>query len=183
MIPMVSRPGSPTLGRAQKGFLLVLAALFWAAAEAGVSAADDGSNTSFFAEANRLRAAHGAPPLKANMRLACAARLHAADMAATGRLSHQGSDGATLTTRLARVNYRFARAAENVAQAGRDSQKVLALWMESPGHKRNLLNPHLTEAGLGRAHRLATGETFWGLVLGTRFSAAPSTPRVKPSCP
>jgi uncharacterized protein YkwD len=169
-------------GRAQQGRLLMLAALIWAAAGVGVSAAD-GSDTRFFAEANRLRAAHGAPPLTIDARLACAARLHAADMAATGRLSHQGSDGTTLTTRLARVNYRFTRAAENVAQAGRDSRKVLALWMASPGHKRNLLDPHLTEAGLGRAHRLATGETFWGLVLGSRFSAAPSTPGVNSSCP
>jgi hypothetical protein len=55
-------------GRARHGFLGILAALFWAAAGAGVAVADERPDTRFFAEANRLHTAAGRATSNASTR-------------------------------------------------------------------------------------------------------------------
>jgi uncharacterized protein YkwD len=88
---------------------------------------------------NARRAGAGLPVLRADPRLQAAALAHARWMAAHRSLTH-GGDG-TLQSRLAAYGYPRHAAAENVAQCGEASTAV-ALWLNSPGHRANLLGPY-----------------------------------------
>lgn len=130
--------------------------------------AGDDAPAGALAAVNAARAAAGIAPVRAAPGLACAAARHVRDIAARHVLDHAGADGADLAVRLARAGYRFARAAENLARAGTDAAGVVALWEASPGHRRNLLDPAVTEAGI--AHIGTADGTYWVLDL-----AAPAT--------
>ena len=98
---------------------------------------------------NQERAAMRLPPLRWDTELAGLARLHAADMRATGTISHHSSaDGADFAARLARTDYRASKAAENVALDDSVDHAHRGL-MNSPGHRRNILDEALTAVGVG----------------------------------
>lgn len=114
---------------------------------------------------NALRAQNGLPSLRASPSLARVAQAHACDNAAQQSYSHAGSDGSTLTDRLARGRYKLGRAAENTGLgfAG-NPERMMSFWVNSPRHRDNLLDPGVTELGLG----LADGaKPAWVLVLAT----------------
>lgn len=117
------------------------------------------------ASVNYQRKAAGLAPLAAQAALERAAQDHACDNAATGRMSHAGSDGSTLPQRLKRVGYAFRAASENVAEGFMDAPSVMAGWMGSKGHRRNILDRGVAEIGIGLA--LGRGGTvFWTMDLG-----------------
>ncbi|MFN2377828.1 MAG: CAP domain-containing protein [Candidatus Binatia bacterium] len=96
---------------------------------------------------NVERKARGLNPLAWDGVLGRLARLHGEDMRKVGRSSHNSSkDGASYSTRLARTSYRTSAAAENVAY-NRDVVKAHRALMDSPGHRRNILDPGLTALG------------------------------------
>jgi hypothetical protein len=103
-----------------------------------------------FELANQERAKAGAPPLKWNNNLAIAARLHSNEMARQKQLSHQFSDEAELGARLAQQGTRFDADAENVGFAS-SADELHSGWMNSPGHRTNMLNPKYDEMGVGIA--------------------------------
>jgi uncharacterized protein YkwD len=103
---------------------------------------------------NRERARAGVPAVTADARLTAAAQKWAAEMARTGRLDH-GDVGA----RLKAEGYSYSTLAENIAQGQRSPEEVVASWMNSPGHRRNILNPAFRHAGAGRSG------AFWCLDL------------------
>lgn len=151
--------------------LVLAAALFacggvsaWSADGGGASAGRNAHmGAAAIAAVNAARTEVGHGPLSYSPRLACTARRHAEDIAARGTLDHVGADGATLGVRLWRDGYRYARAAENLAKAGNDPRAVAALWAESPGHRRNMLNGGLTEAAVARV--TAGGWAYWVMVM------------------
>jgi len=100
---------------------------------------------------NIERANHGVSPLAWNGSLAHAARLHSEDMAQNAFMSHTGSDGSTPWERMDRVGFRYSSAAENVFSGQRSPEQVVSTWMGSDGHRRNILDPNLTELGVGVA--------------------------------
>ncbi len=106
----------------------------------------------------------GAPPLILSRQLATAAQGHAQDMANSHRLSHSGSNGSTLQSRIDSTGYGWAAIGENVAMGQPDPAAVMASWMNSPGHRQNILNPDFTELGLGYAEQ--AGERYWVQVFG-----------------
>lgn len=116
---------------------------------------------------NSLRAGAGAAPVQANRTLARIAQGHACDNAARNSYSHSGSDGSDLTRRLTRGGYDFRAAAENTGLGHDSAQQMLDFWTRSPGHRANMLDPALREAGLGRT-RTAGGRNVWVLVMGRR---------------
>jgi uncharacterized protein YkwD len=90
-------------------------------------------------------------PLLHSPALQAAAQAHADDLARTGRgLSHRGSDGSDLQTRLRRAGVTACAAAENLAQGTPDIRSTLAQWMASDAHRANILNPQVTQFGLAR---------------------------------
>jgi uncharacterized protein YkwD len=109
-------------------------------------------------EINRVRAAHGVPALRADPRLARAARAHSRDMVARGYFAHRSPSGAGLVARVARTGWlrgrRRWRLAENLAWGTGPlaaPEAVVAAWMDSPPHRRHLLDRRLRLAGIGVA--------------------------------
>lgn len=117
---------------------------------------------------NDARARNGLPALRTNSRLMEAARLHAEQMAAYQRSDHSisGAQYPTMQSRLAAVGYEYSRAAENVAWNQRSAQEAVNTWMNSSGHRVNILSAQLTEIGAAMA-RSSKGEPYWIQVFGT----------------
>jgi len=99
---------------------------------------------------NRERQNAGLPPLKHSAKLARAARAHSENMARQGRLDHV-LDGKGPTERLAEAGYTSFGWGENVAAGQRTPAEALASWLQSPGHRGNILNGNYTEIGVGIA--------------------------------
>lgn len=120
---------------------------------------------------NKERAAVGCPTLLPNDILMQVAQAHSQDMADRDFFDHTGADGRSMTQRMRDAGYRYARAAENLA-AGVDSPaKVVALWMQSPGHRINILNCQLRETGVGYVvdvHDPLDYGVYWTQDFGTR---------------
>ena len=70
-------------------------------------------------------------------------------MALQDFFSHTGIDGSTMTQRIGVAGYQFSSAAENIAAGYTTPEEVVGGWMNSPGHRANILNPNLTEIGVG----------------------------------
>ncbi len=115
---------------------------------------------------NATRAKAGLDTLRENPQLRRAAADLADDLPRCGRFSHQGCDGSDLRERLARAGYPLAFAAENLAHGPASAADTLAAWLESPGHRENLLRPELREAGITQGELL--GQPLWVMVLGSR---------------
>lgn len=102
----------------------------------------------FFQAANRERAARGLPAYQWDETLAVAARKHASLMAKEKELSHQLRGEAPLDERVAQAGGRFSSVGENIA-IGTDTPGIQMGWMESPGHRANILDAHFTALGVG----------------------------------
>ncbi len=98
--------------------------------------------------------------------LARAALDHARDLAAFGRLSHKGSDGAGPADRVSRAGYQWAIVAENVASGAETADEVVTGWLESPSHCSNLMNPLFTEMGVAYAASPDANGIYWAQVFG-----------------
>lgn len=123
---------------------------------------------------NQVRAQEALRPLTDRAELREAAQAHAQDIAGRGVLDHRGSDGSKLSDRLHRVHYDYSIAAENLADGTVDAAATVSLWMQSPGHRANLLLPDVREVGIGHVQisdpRYPGGEhDYWVLVLGRRL--------------
>jgi len=117
---------------------------------------------------NQHRRAAGCGELVRNTALARAAQAHARDMARNDYVSHTSLTGASFTTRMSQAGYRYSWAAENTAAGFRTPKAVVAAWMQSPGHRANILNCRLTESGVGYAYnRGSTYGAYWVQVFAT----------------
>ena len=105
---------------------------------------------------NGFRAAHGLSQLRIDSSLVGLASEHSADMARRESLDHDGF----MTSR----GPRGARA-ENVAYGCKDPACVIQQWVNSSGHRRNMLIPGLTRYGLASATS-PSGRTYWTLLVG-----------------
>ena len=105
---------------------------------------------------NGFRASHGLSQLRTDGTLAALASEHAADMAQRDSLDHNGF----MTQR----GPRGARA-ENVAYGCKESACVIQQWVNSSGHRKNMMIPSLTRYGLASATS-ASGKKYWALEVG-----------------
>lgn len=98
-------------------------------------------------------------PLRFNEGLARAARMHARDIGPRGALEHVGADGSRLSDRLNRLGVWQGVIAENIGTSEDDPRQVVIQLLvddgvPSRGHRHNLFNPELHQAGCGTApHR------------------------------
>ena len=97
---------------------------------------------------NAVRAQAGLPPLQADPRLVQAAREHSANMARHNTIGHTLDQG-TFVDRMRRAGYVHTAAGENCAQGQPTPDAAVQSWMQSPGHRANLLSPKYTEIGIG----------------------------------
>lgn len=109
------------------------------------------------AEINRIRRSNGLDALVEDAALNHAAREHSKEMASRARLDHESNDPAlrTLTMRIEAAGGTWMQAAENLAQVFGASSSVpdrtATMWLESDGHRRNMLSPQYTHTGAGVA--------------------------------
>ena len=114
---------------------------------------------------NNARTSNGLPPLPINAQLSAAALAHSTDMACKGFVDHSGSDGSTWYQRVAAQGYsNSASARENIYVGdpafGGTPQGAVEWWMNSQVHRENILNPEITEVGIGYVY--LTGSNFGG---------------------
>ena len=114
---------------------------------------------------NREREEAGLKPLRANEKLFRAARTHSANMARQGRLAHE-LDGSNPGTRLQAVGYKSFGWGENCAAGQRSAGEAISSWMNSPGHRANLLGKQFAEIGIGVAED-AQGMRYYTQVFAT----------------
>ncbi|MEG4292700.1 CAP domain-containing protein [Microcoleus sp. C2C3] len=88
-------------------------------------------------------------PLTFNTQLLNAAANHSQNMALQDFFSHTGKDGSSLGSRISATGYQFSAAAENIAAGSSTPEQVVSSWMNSSGHRANILNPNLKEIGIG----------------------------------
>ncbi|NJN66796.1 MAG: VWA domain-containing protein [Chloroflexaceae bacterium] len=99
---------------------------------------------------NQEREKAGLLPLKANPQLARAALEHSQAMAEHDFMSHDNPvTGSTAGDRIRAAGYTWSSSAENIASGQASPDEVVASWMNSPGHRANLLSPDLREIGVG----------------------------------
>ena len=70
-------------------------------------------------------------------------------MVARRYFDHRDPDGHDPFWHIRQDGIRYMAAAENIAQGQPDSAAVVAAWMNSPGHRANILNPNLRKLGVG----------------------------------
>jgi len=101
---------------------------------------------------NDERIRNGCPALTVDERLGAAAQSHTLDMQTNSFLDHQGSDGLWPHERILRAGYTFSYVGETCAMSTVDSAEyVFNLWMNSPGHRKILLNCTSRDIGIGYA--------------------------------
>jgi uncharacterized protein YkwD len=98
---------------------------------------------------NQQRQQHGCAALKFSAQLTAAASVHSQDMALHDLFSHTGSNGSTIISRVAANGYSYAQLAENLAAGPTTAEEVVDGWMNSPGHRANILNCDLRDLGVG----------------------------------
>ena len=126
---------------------------------------------------NELRAAIGAPAVRADDRVTAAAQHHAEYLARAGAIGHDetsgqpGFTGASVRDRLAAQGYADATASEVAASSDTGTEDVRFLW-DLPYHRLGLMHPHAAVAGWGHAE-IAGHTATVGVIVFDFAAAAP----------
>jgi uncharacterized protein YkwD len=119
-------------------------------------------------DVNAERRRRGLRPLRFNSALSRAAAAHSRDMMRRGYFSHDSADGSAFWRRVERfygsAGYRHWAVGENLVWASPDlnSGTALSMWMQSPGHRANLLSRRWREVGLAAVHTASAPGFFGG---------------------
>ncbi|HET6966681.1 MAG TPA: CAP domain-containing protein [Ornithinibacter sp.] len=108
---------------------------------------------------NLARADAGCSPVRVDSRLTTAARLHSEDMARQAYFSHTSLDGRTPWDRMRAQGY-TSGSAENIAAGQKTAAAVMTAWMNSPGHRANILACSSRGIGVGVGYGGPYG-TYW----------------------
>jgi len=138
---------------------------------------------------NQERAEYNTAPLSTNEKLEQAAILKAQDMAKKGYFAHTSPEGLSPWYWFVQAGYNFTYAGENLAVNFSDSQDVIDAWMNSPGHRENILNGKFTEIGIATAQGTYKGMDavfvvqMFGkpLPLTAQESSSKPQPQIQPS--
>lgn len=109
------------------------------------------SEGEILATLNAERKRAGLSPVSYNGQLTRAARSHASDLARNNQFSHEGSNGSSVADRVRSNGYKFCRVSENISKGHYSAQSVTAGWMNSAGHRRNILDRDVSDIGIGIA--------------------------------
>lgn len=125
-----------------------------------VSGAQTGFESDMLKQVNAQRAKNGKSALTLNQTLCASARVRASEIAKDGCFSHTRPDGSGCFTAISGVSYRTA--GENIAMGtwgyyGVD--EIMDGWMNSEGHRANILNGDFSEVGFGCV--VVNGNGYW----------------------
>ncbi|WP_160147805.1 CAP domain-containing protein [Tabrizicola flagellatus] len=112
-----------------------------------------GPAESVLSAVNAARAKAGCAPLRANPKLMAAARSHARAMAEQNFFGHAGKDGSRFSSRIKRQGYDYRTAAENIAAGQKSATEVVRSWLNSAGHRRNMLNCAMRDTGIALVYQ------------------------------
>lgn len=100
---------------------------------------------------NEERAKDGAKPLSLDKDLCAVAAMHSEDMVARDFFDHINPDGASPFDRMKAYGINYMAASENIAAGQTTPEQVMDSWMNSPGHRKNILNTAYGKIGIGIA--------------------------------
>lgn len=109
---------------------------------------------------NQQRANNGLPALKANWEICRVARYKSQDMINKGYFAHQSPTYGSPFNMMENFGIKFSAAGENIAYGQRTPQEVMTTWMNSPGHRSNILNATYNQIGVGVA-KTSSGTFYW----------------------
>ena len=172
--------GARARARTTRGVAVAAAAVFAALALSGTALSADNAQhratvalTSFdysvLAQLNRVRVEHGLQPLHLSLRLSESADAHSREMGADGYFAHASFDGTTYWKRIEQwypwSGYQVWSVGENLLWSSPDLSPAdaLKMWMHSPEHRANILNPNWREIGIAAVHSDGAPGTFGGL--------------------
>lgn len=98
---------------------------------------------------NAERTKAGLSPLQTDDKLMAAAREKSQDMQSNNYFSHTSPTFGSPFDRMKALGIAYKSAGENIAQGQRSPQEVVQAWMDSPGHRANILNGKFTHIGVG----------------------------------
>jgi uncharacterized protein YkwD len=120
---------------------------------------------------NQARMEAGVPPLITTPELMQSSQAHSRDMSCRNFFSHNNLEGETPFDRMEAAGYPLYYAAENI-YAGQGvyntPEKAVKAWLNSPGHRVNMLNPEYVHIGLGYAY---TDTSYYGGYFTTDFGS------------
>jgi uncharacterized protein YkwD len=126
---------------------------------------------------NAERRRYGLPPLRLNRKLSTAARRHARDMVRRDYFDHDSLGGGSFVDRIRRAGYlkdaNSWSVGENLAWGSHEKaapRAITAMWMDSAGHRANILSASFREVGIGFAHG-APGASGPAATYATEFGA------------
>jgi uncharacterized protein YkwD len=125
---------------------------------------------------NAARAEHGLKPLVKSEALAAVSRAYCAEMARTGKIAHESPISGGPADRAKKAKIPFTRLTENLALAA-DAVAAHEGLMNSPGHRANILDPAVTEVGIGAIVSVENGVT--SLIVTQMFASPPE--RIDPA--
>ncbi|MEE9398310.1 MAG: CAP domain-containing protein [Methylococcales bacterium] len=130
---------------------------------------------------NEERTIRNLGTLTEDSKLTSAARSHSQDMAQQGYFSHTGLDGRSPFQRITATGYQYNSAGENIAFGYQSPQAVMNGWINSSGHKANILGSNFCDIGIGYA---ANGH-YWTQSFGRKqgLSQCPASTPNAPDTP
>jgi uncharacterized protein YkwD len=149
--------------------VLALAAVAAPAAFASPRVALSPLERGVLADLNAIRAQHHLAPLRLNASLTAAATAHSQQMAKDGYFAHTSADGSAFWLRIrhfyASSPWHYWSVGENLLWSSPDvdASGALKMWMNSPEHRANILNPRWREIGVSAVHASQAGGVYHGL--------------------
>jgi len=128
-----------------------------------------------FGLTNNVRAEQGLKQLEWDPALASAALQHCLRMIGKNQLTHQVDGESELNVRAGDAGAKFSQISENVATGEKPASIHLA-WLESPGHRANMLNPDSDHVGMAV---VSVGDTLFAVADFTRAEPALSQAQVE----
>jgi uncharacterized protein YkwD len=119
---------------------------------------------------NEARASRSLAPLKPHTKLMSAAQEHAEWMAKNKKMSHVGAGGSSVSQRIVAEEYYYRNCGENIAYGYRSVASVMNGWLNSKGHRDNILGSSYVDLGIGLAAD-EHGVLYWCVVFGRPDSA------------
>jgi uncharacterized protein YkwD len=107
---------------------------------------------------NQERAKAGLSPVTADSTIQAAAQVRAKETEVS--FSHTRPDGSSFSTALTQQGVQFRGSGENIAWGQRSPEEVMNGWMNSPGHRANILNANYTKIGVGY-YQNGSGTNYW----------------------
>ena len=122
--------------------------------------------SSVLVDINAFRTQHGLAKLRLNVKLTAAARGHSEQMARVGYFAHESSDGSAFWKRMKSfyASAHYWSVGENLlwSSPGVDGSRALQMWLASPEHRKNLVNPQWREIGISAVHAAQAPGVYHG---------------------